>query len=324
MFRFDLRFVEAGELSYPTAGAATAETLVSSCSALDDCISDTFDEFGMDGMADFIQGDVLERATAILDTVNDAMAVVDSYVADAARLMQGDISVLLPPPSSGKGYVEALQKMWRTANRLKGNASDVMKMIKGFAGITLGTDMAPRGVWKTDSKTTQTSKTQGNYVASAVRTTALSEAVYAVTTLPKPATQGDNSQQQAGWPSVTRPALSNAPESQQGASDLPTWDELVDVRDTLNVALDLEMNRATNDALFLALRRVKSDMNADITKRLAQLERTVIRTPDYVTPALVLAATWFDNAARETDITRRNGIIHPGFVPVSPLRVPVR
>ncbi|EKI8827242.1 DNA circularization protein, partial [Escherichia coli] len=40
--RFDLKFVEAGELSYPTSGAATAQTLMSSCSALDDCISDSF------------------------------------------------------------------------------------------------------------------------------------------------------------------------------------------------------------------------------------------------------------------------------------------
>ncbi|MEQ1961426.1 DNA circularization N-terminal domain-containing protein, partial [Escherichia albertii] len=30
--RFDLKFVEAGELSYPTSGAATAQTLMSSCS----------------------------------------------------------------------------------------------------------------------------------------------------------------------------------------------------------------------------------------------------------------------------------------------------
>ncbi|EFN8604399.1 hypothetical protein C5928_19695 [Escherichia coli O153:H12] len=41
-------------------------------------------------------------------------------------------------------------------------------------------------------------------------------------------------------------------------------------------------------------------------------------------PALVLAATWFDNAARDADIIRRNAITHPGFVPVIPLKVPVQ
>lgn len=324
MVRFDLRFVEAGELTYPTSGAATANTLVSSCSALDDCISDNFEKFGMDGMADFVQGDVLERATGILDFVSDSMAMVDSYVADAARLMQGDISVLLPPPSSGKGYVEAIQKVWRTANRLSGNASDVMKMIKGFAGITLGSDMAPRGIWKNDSKTTQSSKEQGNYVASAVRTTAISEAVYAVTTLPSSTSNPtEQVQQPTGWPSVVHPELNNAMDD-TATIDLPTWDDLVDIRDTLNTAIEKELSRTTDDSLFLALRRVKSDLNNDIKNRLAQTQKTVIRTPDEVMPALVLAATWFDNAARESDIVRRNAVAHPGFVPVSPLRVPVR
>ncbi len=112
--RFDLKFVEAGELSYPTSGAATAQTLMSSCSALDDCISDSFSGFSIDGVADFVQNDVVGNASTMLGYVSDAMKVVDSAVSDAARLLQGDISVLLPPPSSGKNFVEQVQKMWRT------------------------------------------------------------------------------------------------------------------------------------------------------------------------------------------------------------------
>ncbi|EKP2143102.1 DNA circularization protein, partial [Salmonella enterica] len=38
----------------------------------------------------------------------------------------------------------------------------------------------------------------------------------------------------------------------------------------------------------------------------------------------VLAATWYDDAGRESDILTRNPVPHPGFVPVEPLRVPVR
>ncbi|WP_413594708.1 DNA circularization protein [Citrobacter youngae] len=324
MVRFDLQFVEAGELEYPTAGAATANTLVSSCSALDDCISDNFDQFGMDGMPDFVQNGVIDDATSMLGYVSDKMAMVDSGISAAARLMQGDISVLLPPPSSGKGFVDQLQTMWRSGNRLSGNASDLFTMIKNFSGISLGSDLAPRGVWKTDSKTTQNQKQQSNYVASAIRTTAISEAAYAVTTQPTPAiTTKEQTQQSSGWPSVTHPALNNAPD-EAAVVDVPTWDDLVDIRDTLNTAIDKELSRTTDDRLFLALRRVKSDLNNDIKHRLVQTQKTVIRTPDEVTPALVLAATWFDNAARESDIVRRNAVAHPGFVPVSPLRVPVR
>ncbi|WP_196615646.1 DNA circularization protein [Citrobacter braakii] len=324
MVRFDLRFVEAGELTYPTSGTATANTLVSSCSALDDCISDNFDQFGMDGMPDFVQNGVIDSATDMLGYVSDKMAMVDSGISAAARLMQGDISVLLPPPSSGKGFVDQLQAMWRSGNRLSGNASDLFTMIKNFSGISMGSDLAPRGVWKTDSKTTQSQKQQSNYVASAVRTTAISEAAYAVTTLPAPVvTTSEQSQQSTGWPSVTHPELNNAPD-EATVVDVPAWDDLVDIRDTLNTAIDKELSRTTDDRLFLALRRVKSDLNNDIKHRLIQTQKTVVRTPDEVTPALVLAATWFDNASRESDIVRRNAVAHPGFVPVAPLRIPVR
>ncbi|EFN8236438.1 DNA circularization N-terminal domain-containing protein [Escherichia coli] len=133
--RFDLKFVEAGELSYPTSGAATAQTLMSSCSALDDCISDSFSGFSIDGVADFVQNDVVGNASTMLGYVSDAMKVVDSAVSDAARLLQGDISVLLPPPSSGKNFVEQVQKMWRTGKRLYGNASDLVTMIKTLSGV---------------------------------------------------------------------------------------------------------------------------------------------------------------------------------------------
>lgn len=324
MVRFDLRFVEAGELTYPTSGAATANTLASSCSALDDCISDNFDQFGMDGMPDFVQNGVIDDATSMLGYVSDKMAMVDAGISAAARLMQGDISVLLPPPSSGKGFVDQLQTMWRSGNRLSGNANDLFTMIKNFSGISLGSDLAPRGVWKTDSRTTQNQKKQSNYVASAIRTTAISEAAYAVTTLPAPViTTSEQSQQSTGWPSVTHPELNNAPD-EVTVVDVPAWDDLVDIRDTLNTAIDKELSRTTDDRLFLALRRAKSDLNNDIKHRLVQTQKTVVRTPDEVTPALVLAATWFDNAARESDIVRRNAVAHPGFVPVSPLRVPVR
>lgn len=135
--RFDLKFVEAGELSYPTSGAATAQTLMSSCSALDDCISDSFSSFSIDGVADFVQNDVVGNAGTMLGYVSDAMKVVDSAVSDAARLLQGDISVLLPPPSSGKNFVEQVQKMWRTGKRLYGNASDLVTMIKTLSGALM-------------------------------------------------------------------------------------------------------------------------------------------------------------------------------------------
>lgn len=326
MVRFDLKFVEAGELSFPTSGAATAQILTSSCSALDECITDGFEAFGMDGMPDFIQGGVVERASGMLGYVSDAMKMVDSSVSDAARLLQGDISVLLPPPSSGKGFVDALQKMWRTGNRLYGNTGDIIKMIKTLSGISVGKDLAPRGVWKTESQSTKWQTEQGNIVAGAIRTTALREAVYAVSTLPTPAfasPAGLTGQSPTVVANVSHPALSNTP-ANTPKPDTPSWDELTEVRDTLNVAIEREMTRTNDDRVFVALRRLKADLNADLTQRLRQADKTISVFPVGTEPALVMAARVYDDANRADEIVQRNRIAHPGFIPRRPLKITTR
>ncbi|EHX7895030.1 DNA circularization protein, partial [Escherichia coli] len=147
-----------------------------------------------------------------------------------------------------------VQKMWRTGKRLYGNASDLVTMIKTLSGVSLGSDLQPRGVWKTDSKTTATATQQRNMVASTLRTTAISEAAYAVTRLPAPTTsavmqnaavgQSTTPAQSSGWPAVTHPVLNNAP-AVKNTVDLPTWEELTDIRDTLNTATDKELSRTT-------------------------------------------------------------------------------
>ncbi|CAJ0996501.1 DNA circularization protein [Serratia marcescens] len=323
MCRISFSFVEAGELSFPTSGVATGQVLVSSCSALDDSIGDAFSSFGLGGLSDFIQSDVLDQATAMINTVADAFTMVDEGIAAAARLLQGDLSVLLMPPSSGMNFVNALQKMWRAGNRLTGDASDLVTLIDTLSGVTLGHDLAPRGVWNTDSTTTRVVKTQQNYVAEAIRTTAISEAAYTVTLLPQPKTPVNQRSPESATPIVSHPALNDAGTDNPVPAPV-TWDDLIAVRAGLNHVIDTELQRTADDGLFLSLNRVRTDTNRDISTRLAQVEKTVTRTPPDVLPALVLAATWYDNAARETDITGRNAVKHPGFIPVQPLRVPVR
>ena len=325
MVRFDLHFVEAGELAWPKADAATSNILVSSCSAVDETVSQQFEGFSMAGMPDFLQSQVLDNVNKMLDVMTAAVTLGDRATADAILLLKGDISVLLPPPSSGKGFVERVQKLWRASNRLAGNGRELQSMIKTFSGVTLDSGLAPRGVWKTDSSTTRTAVQQSNLVASVLRTTALNTAVLAVTSLAAPATSwNEQAAPQSGWPAVSHAALNNVPAQNVASAELLTWDALVDLRDTLNLAIDREIKRATDDGLFLALRRLKSSLNTDISARLAQTEKTVVRTPAEVTPALVLAATWYDAAGRESDIIQRNGVAHPGFVPASTLRVAAR
>ncbi|HKS32270.1 MAG TPA: DNA circularization N-terminal domain-containing protein [Enterobacteriaceae bacterium] len=325
MVRFDLHFVEAGELAYPQADTATANILTSSCSAADEAVNQLFAGFSLAGMPDFLQSQVLDDVGQMLDTLTSVVTLADRAAVDAIRLLKGDISVLLPPPSSGTGFIERVKKLWNAGNRLADNSRRLHTRIKNLSGVALDNGLAPRGLWKTDSATTRAATQQRNLVASVLRTTALSEAVLTVTALAAPAgVAQESTAPTSGWPTLSHPALNNAVVPQGSQTELLSWDALVDLRDTLNVALDREIKRASDDGVFLALRRMKSSLNTDISARLAQTEKTVVRTPEEVTPALVLAAAWYDAAGRETDIIQRNGVAHPGFVPVSALRVPVR
>lgn len=364
MCRVSFSFIEAGELSFPTAGLATGQKLTSSVSFLDDAISSAFGAFGMDGLPDFLQDGVLDEATGMFNTVTSAFQYVDSGISAASRFLQGDLSVLLKPPSSGMSFVNRLQTMWRAGARLSGNASDLMSMIKGLTGVTVDSGLAPRGVWKTDSKTAQAQTTQRNYVAQAIRTTAISEAAAAVTSLPQASNRTVTRQQDLLQPvrvshsavnniqpvtfadeksfaasaatvgaaagtgttqsTVTTASVSAGVSSSTDSGAIITWDDLALVRDSLNEAIDREMERVSDDGLYQALVTVRTDVNRDISARLEQAERMTERTPAQVMPALVLAADWYDSASRAGDITERNGIRHPGFVPVQKLRVPIR
>ncbi|MCI0195456.1 phage major capsid protein [Cronobacter sakazakii] len=277
-------------------------------------------------LSDFVQSGVLADAAEMFDVIADAFTMVDSGISAAMRLVQGDLSVILMPPSSANDFVRNLQKAWRAGTRLTGDASDLVTMVKTISGVTVDSGLAPRGVWSSDSGTTASRKAQANLVASTMRVVSISEAARAVAQIPSPP---GNSALQGGANSVSdivnisHPALDSQSATTARATPA-TWDDLTDIRTALNAAIDSEQARTTDDAVFMALTRLRADLNNDISSRLAQVEKTISRIPSESLPAVVLAAQWFDDASRETDILYRNNIAHPGFVPVVPLRVPVR
>lgn len=326
MARISFEFVESGELTFPVSGMATAQRLDESGSLFDGAIDGMFSAFGLSGISDFIQNDVIADATAMINTVSDAFKMVDSGVSAAMRLLQGDLSVILMPPSTANDFVRALQKAWRSGERLSGDTTDLVTMIKTLSGITLDPGLSPRGTWSTDSGSMVTQKTQSNLVAAAIRATAISAATAAVTTLAQPrisSAQNTATTSDSDIITVTHPALDGA-QTVSNTTLPPNWDDLTDIRAALNAAIDQEQLRINDDSLFRQISSMRTDLNRDISARLAQVERTAQRTPYDVLPALVLAAGWYDDAGRESDILTRNPVRHPGFVPVEPLRVPVR
>jgi len=332
MCRVSFQFVESGELSFPVAGMATAQRLTQSGGLFDDAIESMFSAFSLSGIPDFIQSDVLADAAAMIGNVADAFRMVDSGVSAAMRLLQGDLSVILMPPSAANDFVRTLQNAWRAGDRLTGNTSDLVTMIKTMSGVTLDPGLAPRGIWPTDSGSVEVQKARSNMIAAVIRTTAISTASQTISTLAQPKTitppQGQAGTITGSTASndiinISHPALDGSVPIST-AEDPPAWDELTEIRSALNTAIDQEQLRIIDDGIFKQITVLRTDLNRDISARLAQVEITAERIPPDVLPALVLAASWYDDAGRENDILSRNLIRHSGFVPVKPLRVPVR
>lgn len=133
------------------------------------------------------------------------------------------------PPGTANDFVRALQKAWRAGDRLSGDTSDLVTMIKTLSGITFDPGLSPRGTWSTDSGSVLTRKTQSNLVAAAIRTTAISTATAAVTTLAQPrvsSAQITTTTSDSDIITVTHPALdgaqivSNASPPQTGMTSL--------------------------------------------------------------------------------------------------------
>lgn len=100
-----------------------------------------------------------------------------------------------------------------------------------------------------------------------------------------------------------------------------SYDDAAAVLDPLIAAIDAETVLAADDASYVALADLQAAVEQDRLRRALRLPRLVTVTPPQVLPALVLAYDRYEDATREADITARNRLRHPGFIPVAPLRL---
>jgi prophage DNA circulation protein len=103
--------------------------------------------------------------------------------------------------------------------------------------------------------------------------------------------------------------------------DCSIYDDVLALKNELAAALDAETLVTDDDDLYQALMEARAAMCRDLTERSRKSARLTTLTPADVLPMLVMAYDYYENAGRDAEITQRNKIRHPGFVPVAPLRV---
>lgn len=320
MCEISLQFVESGLLTYPTKGGATEQEVVKSADKSNAAFGIKFlDDFSLDGFADWVTDDVIGNVSGMLDEVINVFELVDTGISDAARLLQGDLSVLFPPPSQGAEFIRRTQEMWAAGRSIYFNTESAISAVDNLKYIVRDSALSPRGNWPVLSASEQQTITCTNACSQMMRATALSQSARQFSALPSPSSWESSQRLTA----VSHPAIDDSPARQKNGIVLPvSYDQLTYQRVTYNRLFDEESCRGVGDLPFLALEDLRQAVSLDIRKRLQQSARMTVRTPDQVEPVVVLASDWYDNAGRGAEIVALNNIIHPGFVPARPLRAP--
>lgn len=320
MCEISLNFVEAGSYLYPATAADTAGELANAANIADDSLAQIFaDNFDLEGAADWVTDNVIDNVSGMLDSVIDVFATVDSYVADAARLLQGDLSVLFPPPSQITEIVNRVEAMWRVAQKTYFDADSAISSIDNLKYTVSLARLAPQGAWPTLSETQTEVVNNSNAMAQLLRGTALSQSTRQLAALPSPPTQA---------PGASIRSTSHASVESYNPENIPaalpvSYDQLAAERSSYTELFDQETARAVGDNGYQGLETLRIATSKDLRHRLIQAGKMTTRTPVEVIPAIVLAADWYDDAARANEIVARNNIPHPGFVPPAPLRVSI-
>lgn len=292
--RFSMSFVEAGELEFPSSETSTQAASRIAASDLEQASVESFaSQFSIKGFQDFV-------AAAANGNLGDMLGIVSS----------SEIGKVL-------GYANSLASTVSTAIALVSNPSSLGWKIMGVFGLSgIATTVA---AWSNIVRSLSRVGSNGKMDAPSapvVYTPSRQQAYVnacAVNALGRQAliaqAVGASSLVGTTVDSSAKPVISHA--------------DMVAVRNELIAVIDRESLTAS-DQVYTALMKARAAVWKDLTTRARESASLTTLTPNEVTPALVLAYDYYEDASRDTDIVARNGIRHPGFVPVLPMKVLTR
>lgn len=293
-----LNFVESGKLEFPNSIVDAGSHCLKAASALSNSAFDEFiKEFDIAGAQDFVKKTVGEDFTKLLsaESLNRIYQAFD-LADDLADLANDAITLVSGSPGSlGQRLMDVLG--------LQGFASTVhawSDVANRFSLLTKESSLSSAESPVAASRTTSERIEAANAaIQTLVRQSAISNAVLAASEVGSENDRAD-----------TSAVVQTAP-----------YDDLILVRDNILEAIDSEMFRTRNDAVYEALNQAHSAVYEAITQRAENQARLVTFTPSAVTPALVLAYDYYGDSTREPEIVGRNKIRHSGFVPSVPLKL---
>lgn len=283
-----MSFVESGELTFPSAGSATqAQSRLAADGLQTSAISDFAKNFSVSGFQDFVSSEAKGLISSVVGTLSGGtLSGLDAvgYASRAASALQTIMSLV------------------------SGSSSNLGWSIASFLGITPYVNVVTQWSSLINSLVGASgSHSFSNPSAPVIYTPSRQQAYI----------------NEVAVNSLARQSLLVQAVGASSLMDVTTYDDAVAVRDNLISALDNEAMTASS-ATYVALQAAKAAVWQDITVRASDSARLTTITPAETSPALVLAYEYYGDAARADEVSERNRIVRPGFVPPEPLKVLTR
>jgi prophage DNA circulation protein len=295
--RFHITFVEAGEITFPTASASRGAQSLQAADKLQQVAEAGFTEkFQVKGMPSPVADGALKDLRTHLDVLDKNLSGMSHVLANPLQTVKDQFQL----PQS----IQDSAAIVTAANGLYKRGTAVLEVGQRFVSTMGGFGTHARN-HNTVLALTRAARELGASTSPGSGTT--------------PAAQQRQANSAAIAQLLQHTTLAQAA-GMASAMPMPVYDDGLKVRDALTAALD-DASVLASDEAYQALQDVRAKVHADLTSRLAGAARLESYSPRDNIPALVVAYDRYEDIDREQEIVERNAIRHPGFVPVRPLRL---
>ncbi len=287
--RFELSFVESGELAFPSSAQSTAILSRQAASGLESLSVDYFSEaFKVLKQISAVADDALTTYGKVLGFLSNPVFALSNALGFGA--LPGNISSLAAlfgtPIDLGWNFASLLNLSGKVKNGdIAKNDSTLVPTVRGLTRMATDPVLAHNNAVATTASRERMLINQ-NAINAHTRQLLLVQAV--------------------GLSSYLQCAV---------------YDDINAVKNELASALDAEALLTNSDDLYQSLAAARSALWRDLTDRSRDSARLVSITPPDVLPMLVTAYDYYEDAGRDLEMVARNRVRHPGFVGVDALLV---
>lgn len=287
MYRFTLGFVRAGELKYPSAAASTQSQVAIAADAVEAAASEDFaDVFSVDDMPSIASESAVSQLSTILTLLETGLAAAVLISGNPIGELSDELGDLVQTPAT---LASRFFGLFNKAGSVVANVSNLSSdNLLNFLNVNSVINLINRFSNNTSTGSTPTRKA---------------------------IIRNENALN-----ALTRQALITQSAGMISQTELPVYDDAVEIKKSLLDAIDAELLLAS-DTVYVPLETLRARVNADTNARIKDSARIRTIKSNEVQPALVLAYDLYEDVDREFEIISRNKVRHPGFVPAEEIKV---